>query len=282
MPLPNEIVVMGTKNGISKGITDRKYTELIEHYGVIQVRNNGDRFELDTQEVLGWFDNHLSDRKFETIAQLNEELEQLKGVFLSIVNENEKTREQIFLADEKPHLRELPEDIFFAKLKKPAKIQRNCHVSYQNKYYSVPYQFLLQGKKNVQLEVTNKKISIYYNDNLIAEHPNMNKAYERSYSTRLEHMPSDEEEQLLEWNKEFFLKKADKAGKNTRRVIESLMGTKPIRQQTYRVCDMILRLGTDHTYSKLEEACAKIRYVNNGSVYMTIKGELEKSKRGGK
>lgn len=280
--VPNEIVVSGTKNGVTKGVTDRKYTELIEHYGVIQVKNNEDRYEVDTQEVLEWFENHLSDRRFETLAHLNEELERLRTVYLGIVHGNGKTREQIFLSDEKHHLRRLPEDVFVAKVKKPAKIQRNCHVSYLNRYYSVPYQFLLQGKKEVELEVTNKKVSIYYKDNLIAEHPNMIKSYERSYSTRLEHMPSDEKEQLLEWNKEFFLNKAATAGKNTRRVIEALMGTKPIRQQTYRVCDMILRLGTEYTKPKLEAACAKIRYVNNGSVYMTIKDELEQSKKGGK
>ena len=273
--VPEEIIVMGTKNGVSKGIVDNKFMEWIEYYGVIQVKNSDGKFELDTQEMIAWFEDRLGDTEYKSLNDLNETLELLRYELTNETIVGKKTRKQIFETEEKPYLRKLPEDAFVTKIKKTAQIQRNCHVVYEKRYYSVPYQFLLQGKTSVELVATNKKISIYYNDNLIAEHPNMKNYFPGTYSTRLEHMPSDDEELLLEWNKESMLKRADRAGENARRVIETLMKTKSIRQQTYRVCDMILRFGTVYTYAKLEEACSKIKCVNNGSVYKIIEEELK-------
>lgn len=276
---PKEMMVRGMRSGISRCMTNLAYVQMIEYYGIIRTKDSKKRFEAEIAEVEAWFRDKLEGKKFNTLAHLNEVLEECRDEFLQEPVKGEKTRNQIFLKDEKPYLRELPEDAYYACIRKPAQIQRNSHVAFEKRYYSVPCQFLLQGKTKVELEATSKKVLIYYNDVLIAEHPNMKKSFDGTYSTRLEHMPSDEEELSLEWNKMYFLKRADRVGKNTCRVIELLMGTKPIRQQTYRVCDMILRLGKEYTYAKLEAVCAKIKYVKNGSVYKTIEDELKAMNR---
>lgn len=273
---PKEIITTGTRNGRTKGMTDKKYMDLIEHYGILLAKDSDGRFEAEMWKVFSYFEEKVEDREFDTLFQLDEVLEQAREELLREPVRGKKSREQIFIADEKPYLRELPEDAYYATVRKPAQVQRNSHIAFEKRYYSVPYQLLLEGKTRVEIEVTNKSVSIYYKDTLVAQHPNMKKEYQGTYSTHIRDMPSEEEEMKLEWNRDTFLKRADRAGRNTHRVIDELINTKPIRQQTYRVCDMILRLGTEYTYKKLEQVCAGIKYVKNGSVYMTIKEELEK------
>lgn len=273
--VPKEVVVRGMKSGLSRCMSDMMYVQLIEHYGVIRTRDGKKKCESEILEMQNWFRNKLYDKTFATLAHLNEALEGHRKDFLNIQVCGEKTRDMIFRLDEKPYLRKLPEDVYYACVRKTAKIQRNSHISYEKRYYSVPYQFLAEDKTTVEIEVNSWKIVIYYADEVIAEHPNLRREYEGMYSTRLEHMPSDEQEMLLEWNREYFIKRADRAGKNTRRVIEAVMNSKYIRQQTYKACDAILRLGTEYTYAKLEAVCANIAYVRNGSVYKTIVDELK-------
>lgn len=274
--VPEEMIVRGMKSGISRCMTDTRYMQMIEHYGIVRIKDNIKQFETEIGEVETWFMRKLDGEQFDNVACLNQALYKYRKEFLQESVRSEKTREQIFLKDEKPFLRELPEDTYYVRKRKPAQIQRNCHVVFEKKYYSVPYQFLLQGKTKVELEATSQKITIYYDDNVIAEHPNMQKEYTNTYSTHLEHMPSDEQELLLEWNKEIFLKRAGRVGKHTQRVVEAVIDSKFIRQQTYKACDAILRLGTVYTNAKLEAVCAKIPYVKNGSVYKTIADELAK------
>lgn len=276
--VPEEIEVSGLKNGFAKGNVDAKYKELIDYYGlIVTVQSKNAGYVEEVQDVAGWFVDNMEKLECVSIEDLNLKLDRLMELFHSIKC-NGKSKQQSFSEDESICLRTLPEDRFVSTVRKPATIWRNCHVSYEKRFYSVPYQYLLEGKKSIELEVSSKSVKVYYNNILIAEHPNLKDEYPGTYSTVLSHMPSDEEELALDWNRESFLKRAERAGNNTRRIIDGVMRSKMIRQQTYRTCDLILRLGTTYTYSKLEAACQKIKVVRNGSVYKRIEDELKKYK----
>ena len=70
----------------------------------------------------------------------------------------------------------------------------------------------------------------------------------------MEHMPPDHQK-YLEWNGDRFRRWADSIGINTRKVVDAILTSGRVEQQTYRSCMGLLKLAEKHSPSKLEEAC---------------------------
>ena len=119
-------------------------------------------------------------------------------------------------------------------------------------FYSVPYQYI---KNKVDVRITNTTVEIFYNHNRIASHRRL---YGRSgqYSTVTEHMPQ-EHQKYLEWNGDWFRKWADSIGINTSKVVDAILISGRIEQQSYRSCMGLLKLAEKYSPEKLEQVCAK-------------------------
>jgi hypothetical protein len=89
------------------------------------------------------------------------------------------------------------------------------------------------------------------------------------YSTITEHMPKDHQE-YLEWNGERFRKWAERIGKNTAKVIDSILRSKRVEQQSYRACMGLLKLAEKHTPQKLEAACEKALQYSSSPSYKSV------------
>lgn len=82
---------------------------------------------------------------------------------------------------------------------KLATVNNNYHIEYKGFYYSVPYRYV---SKKVELYISSKTISIYYENFKIAEHIRL---YEHKgrYSTIKEHMPVQHQgmnkDKLISW-----------------------------------------------------------------------------------
>lgn len=136
-------------------------------------------------------------------------------------------------------------------------------------YYSVPYQYI---KNKVDVRITETTIEIFMNHNRIASHRRL---YGRpgQYSTQSEHMPQDHQK-YLEWNGDRFRKWANQIGPNTYEVVNALLTSGRVEQQSYRSCMGLLKLAEKHAPQKLEMACQKALIYSGSPSYKSIKNLL--------
>ena len=135
--------------------------------------------------------------------------------------------------------------------------------------YSVPYEFI---KRKVDVRVTDTVIEIFYNHNRIASHRRL---YGRKgqYSTVTEHMPEDHQA-YLEWNGDRFRKWAERIGTNTCKVVNAILASQRVEQQSYRSCMGLLTLADKYSDQQLEAACQKALFYTAGPSYKSIKNIL--------
>lgn len=114
--------------------------------------------------------------------------------------------------------------------------------------------------------------SVFYNHNRIASHKRL---YGRpgQYSTITEHMPEDHQK-YLEWNGDRFRKWANSIGDNTYKVVNLILTSGRVEQQSYRSCMGLLRLAEKYSSQKLEEACKKALAYSSNPSYKSIKNLL--------
>ena len=135
--------------------------------------------------------------------------------------------------------------------------------------YSVPYEYI---KKKVDVKVTDTTIEIFYNHNRIASHRRL-KGRPGQYSTVTEHMPEDHQK-YLEWNGDRFRKWAERIGINTYTVVNAILTSKRVEQQTYRSCMGLLKLAEKYSDALLEAACKKALSYTSSPSYKSIKNIL--------
>ena len=135
--------------------------------------------------------------------------------------------------------------------------------------YSVPYEFI---KRKVDVRITDTTIEIFYNHNRVASHRRM---YGRKgqYSTIMEHMP-ESHQKYLEWNGDRFRNWAERIGINTSKVVDALLTSQRVEQQSYRSCMGLLKLADKYSVDRLEAACQKALIYTASPSYKSIKNIL--------
>ena len=128
-------------------------------------------------------------------------------------------------------------------------------------------------KRKVDVRVTDKTIEIFYNHNRIAFHRRL---YGRKgqYSTVTEHMP-ESHQQYLEWNGDRFRKWAERIGSSTYQVVDAILTSKRVEQQSYRSCMGLLKLADKYSVDRLEAACRKALSFTVTPSYKSIKNILD-------
>ena len=86
-------------------------------------------------------------------------------------------------------------------------------------------------------------------------------------------MPEDHQK-YLEWNGDRFRRWAETIGINTAKVVNSLLTSGRVEQQSYRACMGLLKLAEKHTPQKLEAACEKALQYSASPSYKSIKNLL--------
>ena len=143
------------------------------------------------------------------------------------------------------------------------------HISVDGMLYSVPYEYI---KRKVDVRVTDTIIEIFYNHNRIASHRRL---YGRKgqYSTVTEHMPANHQK-YLEWNGDRFRKWAERIGTNTCKVVNAILASQRVEQQSYRSCMGLLKLADKYSAERLEAACRKALSYTASPSYKSIKNIL--------
>lgn len=163
------------------------------------------------------------------------------------------SRQECFLSDEKPLLKQLPIDDFEIKNYRTYKVAPNnfIYLSEDKHYYSVPHIYI--GQK-VNVIYTRSKVKIYYKDEKITEHL-------RSYDSRVlyvykkEHLCSAHQH-YLERSPEYYISRAQNLSKNLSVLIARKFECNQPPETQYRSCDGLLRLAKQTNSTDFEKACA--------------------------
>lgn len=235
------------------------YHEMAEHYGtaIIPARVRKPKDKPNAEGTVGnistWIIAALRNEQFFSLAELNKAIkEKLDEFNKRLFQKKEGSRLDLFRDEELPLLAPLPATPFELAEWKQATVQFNYHISIDGMLYSVPYEYI---KRKVDVRVTDKAIEIFYNHSRIASHRRL---YGRKgqYDTIMEHMPEDHQK-YLEWNGDRFRKWAERIGDNTYQVVNAILTSKRVEQQTYKSCMGLLKLADRYSVRRLEAACEK-------------------------
>lgn len=252
------------------------YQEMAEHYGtaIIPARVRAPKDKPNAEGSVGnistWIIAALRNEQFFSLAELNRVIRQkLEEFNKRLFQKKEGSRLELFRDEELPLLAPLPATSFELADWKQATVQFNYHISIDGMLYSVPYEYI---KRKVDVRVTDTTIEIFYNHNRIASHKRLH-GRKGQYDTILEHMPEDHQK-YLEWNGDRFRKWAERIGNNTYKVVDAILTSKRVEQQTYKGCMGLLKLADKYSAARLEAACEKALSYTAMPSYKSIKNIL--------
>lgn len=256
------------------------YQELAQHYNTAiipaRVRTPKDKpnAEGTVRHISTWITAALRNEQFFSLAELNQEIKRrLKKYNAANFEKKQGSRRSLFLEEEKPLLAPLPATPYELAEYRTATVQFNYHIAVDKMYYSVPYQYI---KDKVDVRMTDTTIEIFKDHKRIASHKRLH-GRPGQYSTVLEHMPPDHQK-YLEWNGDRFRKWAETIGINTYKVVDGLLTSGGVEQQSYRACMGLLKLAERKSPQRLEKACAKALQFSNRPSYKSIKNILASEK----
>lgn len=252
------------------------YHEMAEHYGtaIIPARIRKPKDKPNAEGSVGnistWITAALRNEHFFSLAELNAAIRKKLDAFnTNTFQKKEGSRRGLFLGEESSLLTPLPATRFELCDWKTATVQFNYHIAVDKMYYSVPYQYI---KEKADVRITDTIVEIFIKHNRIASHRRL---YGRpgQYSTVMEHMPQDHQK-YLEWNGDRFRKWATQIGINTNEVVNNILTSGRVEQQSYRSCMGLLKLAEKYTPVQLERACQKALQYSHSPSYKSIKNLL--------
>ena len=256
---------------------NRTYQEMATYYGAVilpaRIRKPRDKSSaensvlISSRKILARLRNiqilsfsDLQDHIFSALKRVNE----------TPLTGKSESRWSSYLAEEKEFMLPLPAFPYELAQWGKAKVQPNCHIAFQRKFYSVPFEHL---GEEVDIRATHSTIEIFYHHQRIASHKRL--WGKTTYATVREHMPPDKLF-FADWNRDRFLSWAEKTGPATRRVIEAILDRAIIEQQAYRSCFGVLSLREKYGAQRLERASALIMLQTHSPTYQQLKNTLEK------
>jgi hypothetical protein len=147
------------------------------------------------------------------------------------------SREEKFLAEEKPTLRPLSQTPFEIKYYCELKVaQNNCiYLGRDKHYYSVPFRYI--GQK-ASIVYTRTLVKIYVKGELAATHV---RNYKYGYTTLREHLCSTHQH-YLDRSPEYYINKAKERSQELYVLIETIFTTNETPELLYKRCDGLMSL----------------------------------------
>jgi len=281
--VPKTIIPDNLKTGVKQSnfyqpVITKAYQEMADYYQTIilpaRVRKPKDKPSVENGVL-------ISSRKI--LAKLRNKqilsfsnLQELISAALEEINQSPLTgknesRWSSYLAEEKDYLLSLPARSYELAEWSQAKVQPNCHIAFQHKFYSVPFEYL---GKEVDIRSTSSTVEILYQHERIASHKRL--WGKVTYSTVKEHMPPAKTF-FTDWNGERFLEWAKKCGPETQAVVQAILDSAAIEQQAYRSCFGLLALREEYGELRLERACHLALQRSPQPTYRHVKSILKRN-----
>lgn len=259
--VPDNLKTGVIKHGKSEVILNKAYQEMAEYYGtaVIPARPYSPKDKPNAEGSVGvistWIIAALRNERFFSFTELN------KAVKCKLSEFNQKPfqkkvgcRLSAFEEEEKSFLIPLPANHYELSSWATATIQMDYLINVDKCQYSVPYEYI---GHSVDIRYTNKTIEVFYKNIRIASHL---KRYNITSPIVLpEHMPENHK-RYLSWNRDNFLEWAKSVGKNTLCIMEILLNSYKIEEQSYKSCGVLMKLADRFSFERIELACEKALY----------------------
>jgi len=253
------------------------YQEFAVHYGmgVVPARpykpRDKAKVESGVQVVERWIVAALRQRKFFSLAELNQAIREL----LAQLNERpfrkrDGSRVTLFRRLEKPALAPLPAERFDMSQWSHATVNIDYHIAWDGNFYSVPYTLVQQV---VEVRSTPTTVEIFHQGQRIASH--LRSRGRGQTLTQSEHRPRSHQAHL-EWPPSRMVNWARSLGPNTAQLFERILSEKPHPEMGYRSCLGIIRLAQQYSAQRVEAAAE--RALRSGACrYQSIKSILKNS-----
>ena len=257
--VPRHLIVDNLKSAITRAChrdpeVHRGYAELAQGYGfkIVPCRPKRPRHKGRVERGVGYVKAaFLPLREFRSLEDANQQL--LEWVLGEAGNRVPgTTREvplQVFAAQEKPALQELPTPRPDVVVWGKGKVHPNCHVTFDGSFYSAPYH--LVGRE-LHVRAGDKLVELILDGQLLITHLRAERP--GSFRTNQEHYPPAKVAHL-EKTPEWCLRRAREVGPSCLEFITRLLGN----SVTDRLpgAQGILRLGSRFGAARLEAACAR-------------------------
>jgi transposase len=274
---PERVVIDNLKAAIVRACWDdpavqQSYRECAEHYGFLiapcRPATPQHKGKVEQGGVHYVKRNFLGGREASTITQANRDVRRWVNTTAGYRihgTTKEKPLERFKL--EQGTLKPLPNTPYDMAVWKQVKLHRDCHVIFEQAYYSAP--FRLAGQQ-LWVRGGTREVHIYTLDyQLVATHTRAERPGRRV--TYLNHMPPHKVPGLI-LTRETCRQQASEVGPFTRKVVDELLDHRP--EDRLRTAGRLLRLGDRFGRKRLEAACARaLRF--DDPAYMTIKRILE-------
>lgn len=276
--VPGRVVLDNLKTAILKAILDDpqvqlSYQECAAHYGFLlapcRVATPQHKGKVEQGGVHYVVRNFLGGRTPTDIHQANRDVRTwcLTTAGLRVHGTTHEQPLKRFAAVEKARLKPLPENPYDLAVWKKVKVYRDCYVSFDHAFYSVPqrsypgYVWICGGTRQVRI------YNLGYE--LVATHERSQKAGERI--TNLGHLAPEKVPGLTQ-TRESVQEEAEKIGPCTLQIVQTLLAH-PILDRL-PTAGRLVRLAQKHGAGRLEAACQKALAYGDPS-YRTVRGILK-------
>jgi transposase len=272
--VPARVVIDNLKAAITQACWDdpqvqQAYRECAEHYGFLiapcRPRTPQHKGKVEQGGVHYVKRNFLGGREATTVTQANQDVqvwcETTAGHRIhGTTKEQPLTR---FQSVEQARLQSLPDTPYDLAVWKVAQLHRDCHVTFDNAYYSAP--FRLAGQK-LRIRGGSRTVQLYTTDyQLVATHDRAQQPGQRQ--THPAHLPSEKLPGLY-LNREMCQTVAQDIGAATAQVVQALFDD-PVLERLPMV-QRLLKLRDRFGDRRLEAACTRALQFDDPS-YMTVK-----------
>jgi transposase len=261
--VPRQIVSDNLRAGITRAcfyepLVNRTYADMASHYGtaVIPARpykpRDKAKVEVGVQVVQRWILARLRNRRFFSLAELNQAIRELvDDLNVRPMRGWGTTRRALYEQLDRPALRELPPTPYEYATWKRCRVNLDYHVEIDKHFYSVPFRLL---REEVEARVTVKTVEIFHRGKLVATH--LRSLRPHHPTTLTEHMPSSHR-RYRDWTHERILREAAAIGDDTAALAEIILRSRPHPEQGFRSCIGILGLAKRYDAERLDAACAR-------------------------
>lgn len=255
-------------------VLNKDYAEWAEHNhtAILPAKVKKPKYKSSVEAAVGilekGFFHDLEERKYFTLDQFNKDLwDELRKLNREPFKKKEGSRYSVW-EEEKLELMALPSTQYQYMERSIAKVSSDFHIRFDNAYYSIDKAFV---HKQVSVRATAKTVKVYSLDgDFICEWPRA--THKGQWQTDPKHLPTNYRN-VSEWNSTHFIKRAMTVGPNTVKVIETVLKSRPIEVQTYRMCVGILNFEDKYGKAILEE-CASIAVESDRMTYSFIKNTI--------
>lgn len=162
---------------------------------------------------------------------------------------------EVFEAEERPALLELPAHPFEPVEWKEAKVHRDAHIQFERRLYSVPWKLMGQ---QVWVRATPSTVAVYANDVRVATHQRRG---EKRVETLPEHLPKGRAD-LRHRSREHWQHRALVMGQDVHRFVHAVFDSDDVLLQL-RAVQGIVTLLEKHPKSRAQAACRRALHFGN-------------------